>query len=64
MCAALKQGQHRIGLCSQTYGTISSLSPLKKSTGTSLILGNTSLLGHIWWQSMARYFAGGKMLIG
>lgn len=45
-----------------TYGTRSSLRPLKKRIGTSLILGSTSSLVQYWWQKRARYRAGGNTL--
>lgn len=47
-----------------TYGTISSFNPLIKRIGTLVICGITSLLGQIWWQNRAMYFAGGITLKG
>lgn len=45
-----------------TYGTISSRSPERNRTGTSVMVGIISSLAQSWWQSIARYFAGGITL--
>jgi hypothetical protein len=46
----------------ETYGMISSFSPLRKRIGTSVILGRISSLGQYWWHILVMNFAAGKML--